>query len=87
MRGPTLNIDVGELPDEPADLVRLAERANVACGGHAGDDATMRSVLLRARAAGTAVGAHPSYVDRAGFGRVAQDVAPARLRAQIAAKS
>ncbi|MFN7145887.1 MAG: LamB/YcsF family protein, partial [Myxococcota bacterium] len=83
---PTLNIDVGELPDEPASLVALAERVNVACGGHAGDAVTMRSVLVRARAAGTEVGAHPSYEDRAGFGRVALDVPPERLAEQVRAQ-
>lgn len=83
---PTLNIDVGEMPDEPAALVALAERVNVACGGHAGDDATMRRVVARARAAGTAVGAHPSYEDRAGFGRVAIEVPPEILAEQVRAQ-
>ncbi len=83
---PTLNVDVGELPGEPPGLVALAELVNVACGGHAGDEGTMRDVVTRARAAGTRVGAHPSYEDRAGFGRVARDVPPATLAAQVEAQ-
>jgi UPF0271 protein len=81
-----LNMDVGELPDEPAELVIAADMVNVACGGHAGDAGSMARVLERARRAGTRVGAHPSYVDRAGFGRVEQVVDPATLRAQIEAQ-
>jgi UPF0271 protein len=80
---PELEIDVGELPDEPPELVALAHRVNVACGGHAGDDDTARSVLRRAIVHVTRVGAHPSYVDRAGFGRTAQDVPLTTLEAQI----
>jgi UPF0271 protein len=83
---PSLNIDAGELPDEPPALVAAADRVNVACGGHAGDDDTMRTTLARAQAAGTRAGAHPSYPDRAGFGRVAMDVAPAALALEVEAQ-
>lgn len=65
----SLNIDLGELDDEPDELVGLATIANVACGGHAGDSASMRRVLGLAREHGTALAAHPSYADRDGFGR------------------
>ncbi len=79
----SLNIDVGELPEEPEALVAAADRVNVACGGHAGDDTTMRVTLARAKAAGALVGAHPSYVDRARFGRVAMDVPADVLAAEV----
>jgi UPF0271 protein len=64
-----LNIDAGEYPDEPEGLYGVAHIVNVACGGHAGDDASMDRVLSACARFGTAVGAHPSYADRAGFGR------------------
>lgn len=64
-----LNVDLGELPDEPPALYELATVVNVACGGHAGDGATMRAAVRAARAAGARVAAHPSYADREGFGR------------------
>lgn len=87
--GVTLNVDLGELPDEPEELWALATVANVACGGHAGDAASMRRACSQARARGVAVTAHPSYPDRAGFGRVAMalpaDVLVAALAAQCAA--
>jgi len=66
---PFLNIDAGELPDEPDELYRLAHVLNIACGGHAGDDASMRRVTLACRELGAEAGAHPSYPDRDGFGR------------------
>jgi UPF0271 protein len=44
--------------------------ANVACGGHAGDAASMRRTVELARAHGVAVGAHPGYPDPANFGRL-----------------
>jgi UPF0271 protein len=77
----TLNIDVGELPDEPEGLVDAADLLNVACGGHAGDETTIRAVLARAGSRG--VGAHPSYVDREGFGRTRQELPIDRLAAQL----
>lgn len=79
-----LNIDLGELPDEDEQLYALAHVANIACGGHAGDEASMRQALERCARHGTRAGAHPSYVDREGFGRRALDVTPEVLRAQVA---
>ena len=67
-----LNCDMGELPDaalEEAIMPHITS-ANVACGGHAGDAATMRRTVDLARRCGVAVGAHPGYPDRANFGRV-----------------
>ncbi len=78
-----LNIDLGELPDEPEELYALAHVANVACGGHAGDAATVAEALRRCKAHGTRVGAHPSYPDRAGFGRTAMAMTADALRASI----
>jgi len=67
-----LNADLGEEPDAAARdiaLMRLVTRCSIACGGHAGDIDSMRTMLLAADAAGIVAGAHPSYPDRAHFGR------------------
>lgn len=67
-----LNCDLGEEPAETERdlrLLRLASSANIACGGHAGDLETMRGAVAEAARLGVAVGAHPSYPDRDGFGR------------------
>lgn len=47
---------------------------SVACGGHAGDEASMLATVRAAREAGCTIGAHPSYPDRANFGRAAMDI-------------
>jgi UPF0271 protein len=79
-----LNIDLAELPDEPELLYAFAHVANIACGGHAGDAATMGRAVQLCRAHGTRIGAHPSYPDRDGFGRRAMAIAPDALRASVA---
>ncbi|MBJ6765440.1 LamB/YcsF family protein [Myxococcaceae bacterium JPH2] len=84
MMGCLLNIDLGELPDEDPRLYALAHVANIACGGHAGDDASMRHALAQCERHGTHVGAHPSFEDREGFGRRTLDVAPDVLGQQVA---
>jgi UPF0271 protein len=83
-----LNADLGEgfgvwrLGDDDA-LLGVVTSANVACGFHAGDPATMRRVCTRAAEAGVAVGAQVSYRDLAGFGRRFVDVEPAELAADV----
>ncbi|HWQ52460.1 MAG TPA: 5-oxoprolinase subunit PxpA [Bryobacteraceae bacterium] len=67
-----LNSDMGELADTALEQRIMAHvtSANVACGAHAGDEATMERTIRLALDAGVAVGAHPGYPDRANFGRV-----------------
>jgi UPF0271 protein len=81
--------DLGEDPRSPAAgidgrIMKYVTSANVACGGHAGDDQTMDAVVRIAAERGVAVGAHPSYPDRANFGRVALALSPEDLEAAIA---
>ncbi|WP_333771209.1 LamB/YcsF family protein [Streptomyces sp. IBSBF 2435] len=84
-----LNADLGEgfgrwqLTDDEA-LLSVVTSANVACGFHAGDPATMRRVCERAAAGGVRIGAQVSYRDLAGFGRRSMDVPPAELAAEVA---
>jgi UPF0271 protein len=83
-----LNADLGEgfgvwrLGDDDA-LLGVVTSANVACGFHAGDPATMRRVCTRAAAEGVTVGAQVSYRDLAGFGRRFLDVEPAELADEV----
>ncbi|MFM9595240.1 LamB/YcsF family protein [Streptomyces scabiei] len=84
-----LNADLGEgygrwtLTDDE-QLLSVVTSANVACGFHAGDAATMRRVCELAAERGVRVGAQVSYHDLAGFGRRAMDVPPAELAAEVA---
>ncbi len=64
-----LNSDLGEGAGTDAELMPLISSANIACGGHAGDESTMRETVALARRYGVAVGAHPGYPDRENFGR------------------
>ena len=70
-----LNCDMGELPEAIADgtqeaLMPSFTSVNVACGGHAGDEETMRTTIEQALRWRLAIGAHPGYPDRANFGRL-----------------
>jgi len=71
-----LNADVGEGASHDAAIIPLVSSINIACGGHAGDAASMRACVDLARRHGVAIGAHPGHADRAGFGRVAAPVEP-----------
>ncbi len=64
-----LNADLGEGAPYDDELMQIVSSANIACGGHAGDAATMASAVQSAIAGGVAIGAHPGYPDRDGFGR------------------
>jgi len=64
-----LNCDLGEGGGQDALLMPLISSANVACGGHAGDEATMRETVSLAKVYRVSVGAHPGYEDRENFGR------------------
>lgn len=64
-----LNADVGEgFPWEP-ELLSMVSSANVCCGAHANDESGIRQTLSEANSRGVVIGAHPSFLDRANFGR------------------
>jgi UPF0271 protein len=79
-----MNLDAGEYDDEPEELWALFDVLNIACGGHAGDAASMERVVGWCVASRCAIGAHPSYPDRAGFGRRTVAIEPAALAATVA---
>jgi UPF0271 protein len=78
-----LNADLGEGVGDDDALLALVTSANVACGFHAGDAATMLAVARGAAERGVVVGAHVSYRDREGFGRRECDVPVERLAAEV----
>ncbi len=83
-----LNADLGETvggvptADDEA-MFAVVSSASIACGGHAGDEDSMREAIERARRHGVAIGGHPSYVDPTGFGRLALAASPEILREQV----
>ena len=79
MKSIDLNCDMGEMPEAIADgtqeaLMAYLTSVNIACGAHAGDEATMRTTIEQALRRKLAIGAHPGYADRANFGRLELDL-------------
>ncbi len=81
-----LNCDLGEGAGHDAELMPLITSANIACGAHAGDAATMRATVALAQQFGVALGAHPGFADRENFGRRELQLAPTEVRALVAAQ-
>lgn len=65
-----LNADLGEGGENDEALMPLIQRANIACGGHAGDIESVRATIRLAKRYNVSIGGHPSYPDRDRFGRV-----------------
>lgn len=82
-----LNCDLGEGAGHDAELMRLITSANIACGAHAGDEATMRATVELALRHGVAIGAHPGFADRENFGRRELALSPSEVRALVAGQT
>lgn len=78
-----INCDMGESCGDDAALMPFISSANIACGYHAGDAATMLRTIALAAEHGVAVGAHPSYRDRENFGRTDAELSPNEIRTLI----
>jgi UPF0271 protein len=81
-----LSADLGEGSPREDEIWPLIQRANVACGGHVGDEQSMRTAARLAREHGVIFGAHPSYPDHENFGRRSVSIAPDALRASLLAQ-
>lgn len=83
-----LNADMGEYSSpesaqNEAALMGLITSCSIACGGHTGDAQTMSRTVQLAKTNAVAIGAHPSYPDREGFGRRTIDIDPEALAASL----
>ena len=76
-----INCDLGECltPNPDADVMPLINMANIACGGHAGDNNSMTKTIKLAKKFDVMIGVHPSYADIANFGRVSQTLSTSVL--------
>jgi len=79
-----LNCDMGESygawkMGNDAEVMRYITSANIACGFHGGDPATIRKTVALALERGVAIGAHPSLPDRQGFGRRVMQIKPQEM--------
>ena len=87
-----LNADLGEFKTEDefnneVELLQLISSCNIACGGHIGDRSSISRVIEHAKKLNVAIGMHPSYPDKLGFGRkpvvISDKVLKKSLRQQI----
>ena len=81
-----LNADLGEGCAFDAALMSVVTSCNIACGGHAGDEASMRTALQLAKTNNVAAGAHPSFPDRENFGRTRSDLSGPGLEQALGAQ-
>lgn len=83
-----LNADMGEsfgpwTMGDDASLLSIVTSANIACGGHAGDADVMAATMQMADDNGVGIGAHPGFMDIAGFGRNRMSVPRSTLQNQV----
>lgn len=78
-----LSADLAEGSPREEEIWPLIRAANVACGGHFGDDASMAEAVRLALDHGVVLGAHPSYPDREHFGRRSLDLEESALRRSL----
>jgi len=92
MKSIDLNADLGEADNadwarNEAEMLLYISSANIACGGHAGTEKSMRHMVRGAKEHGVVIGAHPSYPDKVHFGRksmlLGKDISAEALKASL----
>jgi UPF0271 protein len=80
-----INCDLGEgePPAKTRRILRWVTSANIACGGHAGSERTMRACLKLCKQSGVNAGAHPGFEDRQNFGRREKAISMRKLQSLV----
>jgi UPF0271 protein len=80
-----INCDLGECltPDPDPIVMPLIDMANIASGGHVGDESSIEATLRLAKQHGVEIGIHPSYEDQINFGRLSHDLDHHACRAML----
>lgn len=78
-----LNADLGEGCGDDLAIIPLLSSANISCGAHAGTEENILTALRACKQFQVSVGAHPSYPDRANFGRLPLAMTEAALTASL----
>ncbi len=78
-----INVDVGEGVNNEAELMPYMSSCNIACGGHAGDETTMRRIVKLAISNNVKIGAHPAFPDKDNFGRKTMHISHADLYTSV----
>ncbi len=79
-----LNSDLGEGAENDEEILDLVSSANIACGFHAGDPASIFATIQAALERRVSLGAHPSFPDRENFGRTEMRISPADIYSTVA---
>ena len=79
-----LNSDLGEGAAHDHEILDLVSSANIACGFHAGDPASIFATIQAALERGVSLGAHPGFPDRENFGRTEMTMPPSEVYATVA---
>jgi len=79
MRDFDINCDMGEGVGNDNIIMPFITSANIACGGHAGNKRTMKETILLAKKYNVNIGAHPSFKDKANFGRTEMSISPEKI--------
>jgi UPF0271 protein len=83
MKSIDINCDLGEGMVTDKHIMSFISSCNIACGGHYGDEKSVRTALQLALNHGVKAGAHPSFEDKENFGRVFMDVSRSRFRESV----
>ncbi|SUZ94869.1 uncharacterized protein METZ01_LOCUS47723 [marine metagenome] len=83
-----LNADLGEFQTDTQYLYELqilnhVSSCNIACGGHTGNDESMKKIIVACQKNKVSIGAHPSYPDPMGFGRRSIEINESRLKESL----
>ncbi|MFN3996297.1 LamB/YcsF family protein [Algoriphagus sp.] len=75
----TINCDLGEGISGEEFILPFIDVASVACGGHFGNQESIRNTLALVKKFRKKAGAHPSYPDQENFGRKSLPIEPQKL--------
>lgn len=78
-----INADLGEGIGNENELMPVISSCNIACGGHAGDERSMRAAVKLAKHYRVKIGAHPSFPDVTNFGRKIIEMSRTELHATL----
>ena len=83
-----LNADLGEFQtntqySNELQMLNHVSSGNIACGGHAGNDESMKKIIVACQKNKISIGAHPSYPDPMGFGRRSIEITESKLKESL----
>ena len=81
-----INADIGEGYNNDKNLFPLISSCNIACGGHAGDNESIKNSIILAINHNVKIGAHPSFPDKLNFGRELMKISEKDLQQSLSSQ-